>query len=143
VGQWGRRRAEHSRERRHPACNEHRRCEKRFNRGFHGSRGLGIKNQNGTRTTRKPRTTRTKPFSLSSLSKQIPILFLTHLPEIFSNDPKNLFTNIQNPKLLIRVFRVIRVVRVPLFVRTYGAHCRQDACAPGPAPPSSLLTINY
>jgi hypothetical protein len=60
------------------------------------SRGLGIKNQNGTR---KPRT---KPFSLSSLTEKI-----------FKNSEKR-FTKIQNHKSLIRVFRVIRAVRVAL-----------------------------
>ena len=35
-------------------------------------------------------------------------------PKIFSNNPENLFTNIQNHKLLISGFRIVRAIRVPL-----------------------------
>jgi len=63
-----------------------------------------------TRTTRKPRTARTKPSPISSLAK------------IISNNPKDFFTNMQNHKLPVRGFCVVRAVRVALQrrVQTHG-----------------------
>jgi hypothetical protein len=56
-------------------------------------------------------------------------------PKIFSNNPKNLFKNFQNPEPLTCGFRVIRAVRVALFVRAFGAHCRQGCLRSRAAPP--------
>ena len=53
--------------------------------------------------TRKARTAQTKPFSLSTFTKQPLKLSQTHLPKNNFNQSEKLFTRIQNPKSLIRL----------------------------------------